>query len=376
MFYLLHIPKTGGQTLATRLASAFPADRSCIMQANIDTPEELADLVTRYDFVEGHPAGGSLSRRPAGLQVLAAVRDPVEQVISHYRHIRREPKLALHKAAVALPPTTFLERFPHVMFNFQARCLVRAFGRPTPQDLVRGEELWLLRSLEAALAEVDRPVPSERIDEFCLLFSLETGLPLRTPEARVNESGSDAVDVPALRAWPECFAVDSLLWQLTRRRYAEWRERLVGTDRATGTPAPATLAWSEGEAAIWLTRDWHAPIRRNDGVVEWWAGPGMAPEIRLRTGGRRTLHFEAPTFLGVRWDRIRLLRRPDLVEVEASRSMDPATHVVTFTADLGSAGGELELVLLALEDVRVLPAVPPAFENPRRAFATQNWRLT
>jgi hypothetical protein len=379
MLYLLHIPKTGGQTLATRLASAFPPGRTSIMQADIHGAEELAALAASFDFFEGHPAGSVLAKRPAGLKVISAVRDPVEQVISHYRHILRAPALPLHKAAQALPPTAFMDRFSHVMFNFQSRCLIRAFHGASPQERIRGEELWLLRHLEAVAEQVDRLLPTERIDEFCLLWSLETGRALRGTEARINEGRSDEVDMEALRAWlrarPERFAVDSLLWQLAQRRYAEWRERLLGADRTSGEPAPATLAWSEGEAAIWLTRDWHPPARRADGVTEWWAGPGFAPEIRLRPAGRRLLRFEALTFLGVRWDRIRLLRRPDLAAMRIAGKPDPAAKVVRFEAELPADARGVELCLFSPEDTQVLPPVPLAFQVPRRGFATQNWGL-
>ena len=55
-----HIPKTGGQSLALRLASAFALGRSSYMAGDLSFPEgreKLRDLLTKKDFVEAHING-------------------------------------------------------------------------------------------------------------------------------------------------------------------------------------------------------------------------------------------------------------------------------------------------------------------------------
>ncbi len=378
MIFFLHIPKTGGQTLATRIASAFPPGRCSVMQADILDPEALALLSADHDFFEGHLALGALRDPPPGLRVMTVVREPVEQVISHYRHILREPGNPLSRLAAAMPPAAFLERFAGEMLNFQAQCLVGAMRPPGLADHARGLDLWLVRHLEESLSRLHWVVPSEKLDEFCLLWAFEAGRRLAQQEMRVNASGPDGVDVAALRRWlrdrPELYAVDSLLWSEARRRYEAWREALVGLDRETGEPSPGALAWEADGAAVWLLRNWHPPVPR-EGWREWPAGPGSFSTIKLRRDGRAMLRFEAMAFFGVRWEHVRLLRQSDMAEVPLARSTDDGRHIASYEADLGGFGEEETLLLHGAEDVNVLPANSAALSRPRRAFATRNWRL-
>lgn len=377
--FLLHVPKTGGQTLAHRLALGFAPERCSLLRADLRTPAQLAELAAQHEFFEAHPAAGVLASSPPGLRVMAAVRDPVEQIISRYRHILREPRLHLHPPAMALSPTAFLERFAHFMFDFQARTLVAASRAPLPSDRIGGEVWWLLRHLEPAVAGLCWLLPSEAIDEFCTLWALAERRPVGPPELRVNAGPADHVDAAALRGWlrarAERFAVDAVLWEQARLRHAEWRGAVLAATIATGDPPPGTLAWTDDDAAIWLTRDWHRPARRADGIFEWWSGPGFFPRVRLRRGGRARLHFEGAAFLGVRWDKLRLFRAADLRELPLQRSFEEGTHIARYTASIGELGPEEELVLYGLEDITVLPAVPLALETPRRGWATQHWRL-
>ncbi|CAA9269216.1 MAG: hypothetical protein AVDCRST_MAG08-3099 [uncultured Acetobacteraceae bacterium] len=378
MIFFLHIPKTGGQTLATRLASAFPPGRCSVMQADILDADALARLSADHDFFEGHLALGTLRDPPPGLRVMTVVREPVEQIISHYRHILRDARNPLSKLAGAMPPHAFLERFGGEMWNFQARCLVGAMRPPDLADHFRGVEFWLLRHFEECLTRLHWLVPSEKLDEFCLLWAVEAGRRLAQLDLRVNASEPDNVDVPALRRWlrdrPERFAVDSLLWNAARRRYEEWREALVRLDRVTGEPSPGALAWEADGAAVWLLRNWHPPLPREEGL-EWAAGPGTFSTLRVRRGGHRVLRFDAMAFFGVRWDRVRLLRQADMSDVPLARSMDDGRHIASYEAELGGSGDEETFVLHGAEDVAVLPANPAALNRPRRAFATRNWRL-
>jgi hypothetical protein len=147
MIFLLHIPKTGGQTLATRLAAAYPPGRAYIMRDNIEDGHTLIDRCRSYDFVEAHVGHAALSSKPAEVDVISVVRDPVEQILSHYRHVKRGADMALHRIANAMAPTDFLLRFASFFCDFQARALVRAHLPAPPEALWRGEQRWLMRHI-------------------------------------------------------------------------------------------------------------------------------------------------------------------------------------------------------------------------------------
>jgi hypothetical protein len=361
MIYFLHIPKTAGQSLATRVASAFPPGRSKILVPVVATRDELRDLAARHEMVGAHTAMGVLADRPPGMELMAAVRNPVEQIVSHYRHIRRDPLNPLHAESVALPPRAFIERFAGYLFNFQARTLVTTFRVPTPQEQIAGEEAWLLRQLADVASGIRWLLPTERADEFCVLWSLEAGRPLGQPDATLNQVADDNVDAPALRAWllqrPERFAVDSLLWTMAQRRYADWRDVRLSRDPATGDAAAGMRAWEA------------------DGGIDWWAGPGLFPRVRVRRGPHRALRFDAVVFLGVHWSRVLLLREADMEGIPLRGELDRGLNTVRFEADLERLEADETLVLHTQEDVSVVPPVPLALTVPRRGFAARNWRL-
>src|SRR5229473_3232141 len=67
MIFFLHIPKTGGQTLAVRLASAFALNRIHILKDDLHYPadnEVFSRLVESRDFVESHVFGSVLEEQP------------------------------------------------------------------------------------------------------------------------------------------------------------------------------------------------------------------------------------------------------------------------------------------------------------------------
>ena len=120
MFYL-HIPKTGGQTLATRLASAYRPDKCCFLARDLNYPrdiEELDKLSATKDFIEAH-VGGEMLRNRNNLDILVTVREPISQLISNYRHIRREPTSLWYRPATELSAELFFDNFGDFFANHQ-----------------------------------------------------------------------------------------------------------------------------------------------------------------------------------------------------------------------------------------------------------------
>ncbi len=89
--FFLHLTKTGGQTLAARLASAFRPERVHMLQPPLRWPDHadrLTQLLETRDFIESHVLGPLLAKCQ-GIDILTTVRDPIERLISAYKHIRR-----------------------------------------------------------------------------------------------------------------------------------------------------------------------------------------------------------------------------------------------------------------------------------------------
>ena len=127
MIFYHHIPKTGGQTLATGIASAFPFGQSSIMGPDLCFPDGLKELFSTYKFVERHVY---CNVRPAlkDIDILVTVREPVRQVVSNYLHVLREPKSPLYRPAKLLSSYEFFKRFGDMLANNQASNFVGAYS--------------------------------------------------------------------------------------------------------------------------------------------------------------------------------------------------------------------------------------------------------
>lgn len=379
MIFFLHIPKTGGQTLATRIAAAFPAGRSYLLQSNITSAEELERLCAQYDFVEGHTAAGVLASPQAHMNIMMAVRDPVEQIISNYRHVRRDPALRLHKTAMAMSPIAFMERCADRIFNFQAKSFIKAFAGMDLLELAGGDDAWVMRHFETSIGRLRWLLPTEAIDQFGPLWALETNRALTLPTAEVNRAAADDVDAAALRSWlrerPERFALDSLLWSRARARFAAWSYEVLSRWGGVAVDESPMCSFTRGHAGIWLGLGWHPPALRGDGVTEWWSGPEFFSKVRIRSSGQRELCFEVAASLGVQLHKLRILHPGTQKVLPHTMRILPGTSIGEYRVPLDGLGADECLLIFGPEEIHLLPDLPIALQTPRRGFATQNWRL-
>lgn len=380
MIYYLHIPKTGGQTLGTRMAAAFPRDRSWVLQGDIRTPAQLKDLLERHDFVEGHAGIGALRGLDPAVDVVCTVREPVAHVRSLFAHILREPRLRLHKPAKALGFSGFARHYGDRLFNMQAMSLVQVFhGREIALHR-EGQLIWTLERLAAAVRRVRWLVPTEQIDDFCRWWPVENGRP-PLPEDSRNATTHDAEDdevAAYAQANPQHLGLDLTFWSLATERYAAWRAEVAR--RAVPPPGAdhPTCGFADAQGrGIWLERNWYMRSVRHDGVAEWWAGPtNLSTVLVRRAPGQMRLSFEVPALIGIRHENIAFFvagtdrRLPARV---APVGGGPVMELsVTLPSDLGE---EFRLEIQVMWVGSLVEADPASGDGQRRSFASQSWSL-
>jgi hypothetical protein len=180
LFYL-HVPKTAGQTLATRLASAFQLHESMILQHEYgpEQRDEFLNLIATKKFVEAH-VRGELLEGVSGLDIIATVRDPVSQMISNFRHLRRDPTNRWRRAALKLSPEAFFEQFGDFFTNHQTRYVLSAFT-PVGFEI---EKSGMTRAFHArffdALDKIRWLIPTESVDDLPGCGRWRTNIRLRT----------------------------------------------------------------------------------------------------------------------------------------------------------------------------------------------------
>jgi hypothetical protein len=380
VIFYIHIPKTGGQTLATRMASAFVPARTRIMGGDIASAEELAVAAERFDFLEAHTDHAALASLDRSHDLVVSVREPVGHLVSHYRHIRREVTHPLHRIAVAWQAEPFLERFATQFRNFQTHSLARAFATCPVDAEWSGTDRWALPHAMDGLDRCRWVVPTEEIGEFVRLWSLETGLFVPASEADVNRAGPDGVDVARVRRWAEgrsdLWAADRLLWDETRRRFEAYRDEVVRTLLGSARFAQnAACAFHEPPNGVWLGQGWHPRTLRSDGVAEWWSGPGNFSSVLFRRTAERTqLQFEVAAMNGVELPSLVAYHRPTRSVVSGAAVSTGANGLPLVSLSLAQLGLQGEVQLFLGERYDLLPA-PSALEPVRRSYASQNWRL-
>ena len=250
MIFYLHIPKTGGQTLASRLASAFPLNRTRINkdEFNSSDVERIRKMTESFDFVEGHLRGDVLSKLPE-LEVMCTVRNPIDQILSNYRHIQREPDNFLYRPANELPFTRFFEDYTAEFFNFQSAYLISALIGSGAQQALRPHR-WVLSRLFEAIDRIKWLVPTEAIDDFTMMWSADVGRAVPYHGASRNVAmpkGTDKEIRAYLRDREDLYDVDMCLWQEANARQREYREAIISRSIESDNSA---RAFAEGNTGI------------------------------------------------------------------------------------------------------------------------------
>ena len=377
IFYV-HIPKTGGQTLALRLASSFPADKVDILGSDLEFPRDVAlfaSLVEGKSFIERHCHGALLSA-VRDVDVLTTIRDPVSQMASRYLHILREPRHELHRAARSVSMRTFFSKFGDLLSNFQTGVLLTAFYEWKHRC---GIDWALPRTwsdkLDDALDRVRWVVPTESIDDFVTLWQLEVRrpVPYSSEVANVAERDSrygELIDV--CREASERYFVDLLLWHVARKRFTDYRERILRTlIPVTGVDDASRSYWN-GAAGIWLLKGWHPPTVGEKLGRHWWAGPTLQSEVAfVRSTGDRFLVFSIGVLCGI--------SPGDIWAASCDRkqrlplAIEPSDGGWRCWIDLSAQALEGH-ILLCVPRVLAPLIVDPASDDPRRmSFAAHDW---
>lgn len=382
MFYL-HIPKTGGQTLARRLASAFPPGHAHLQPGHFAFPadcESLSQCLAAHDFVEAHVTGELLCQRRIA-DLLVTVREPVAQIMSNFRHIRREPERRLSRAARELDPGAFFDHFGDFFTDFQSRYLLAAFLPLAIEEQRSGFWACAARHLPPLLERIRWLVPTDRIDAFVPLWEAETGHRVADRTYATNHAPHDGVDLAALeaaiRARPALFAMDSVLYQFAASRFAAWSAAIEQARTPWDYPANASRVFHQGGGGVWLREGWYATEQTGYGPGNW-AGPARRSDVAIRRSpGQSALVFDVVVINGITHSDITPFDARSFAQLPVTREV-LANDRWRYHIDIAALPEACEVALMVpdcLAAINVFPAGTSA-DLQRRSFLATGWALT
>jgi hypothetical protein len=382
MFYL-HIPKTGGQTLARRLASAFPSGRAHLQDGQFTCPADapaLAAALASHDFVEAHVTG-ELLQHHAPADLLVTVREPVSQIVSNYRHIRREPDRRLSRAARELSPDAFLDHFGDFFADFQSRYLLSAFLPLELEQQRHGFWPTAAQHLPPILDRIRWLVPTDRIDAFVPLWEAETARRVAEPAYATNHAPEDDVDLPALeaaiRARPALFALDSVLDQVAQSRFAAWAAAVREAAAPWDYPANAArVFYDQDGSGVWLRQGWYPSEPTPQGPGNW-AGPTRRSDLAIRrTPAFTTLAFDVTVINGITFTDIAAFDASSFAELPVTREELAQDHW-RYRIDLTALPAECTVALLVPDCYAPINVFPEGEDGglERRSFMASGWAL-
>jgi hypothetical protein len=377
MIYYFHIPKTGGQTLGARLASAFTLNESLNKNDWLVYPRDvnkLRQLQATKIFVESHMIGRMLSDMPA-MDVIVTIRDPIDQMLSIWKMLRRSPDSQWYRAVNTLDPGRFFDVAEGYFRDFQSRYFVSGYV-DLDRDIHRyGYYDAIYRQLLELTKKVRWLVPTTAIDEFVFLWSLETKR--RTPNKNtLNVAPPDAAAETArqaLCARPHLYAFDALFHQIAKDRFLDYRRMVEDTIAPWSYPDDSRRAYFSEGSGVWLTENWHDP-EISEGKTAWWAGPGCRSNIRVRRArGEKYLRFDILVWNGVTIDDLSVVAKSDFHSIDVIKMTGPS--IVAFWLSLESLGDDDELVVMVPHCLPSIATTKNDNSLVRRSFLASNFAL-
>jgi hypothetical protein len=308
------------------------------------------------------------------------VREPVAQIISNFRHIRREPDRRLSRAARELDPGTFLDRFGDFFADFQTRYLLSAFLPLGIEEQRRGFLPTVARHLPAVLDRARWLVPTDRIDAFVPLWEAETARRVAERGYATNRAPADDVDLPALeaaiRARPALYALDSVLYQHACQRFAAWAEDVRDQAAPWDYPANAARVFHAGGGGVWLRSGWYPSEPTGHGPGNW-AGPTRRSDLAVRRGaGQDVLAFDVTVINGITFTDIAAFETARFTALPVRREELAPGHW-RYRIDLAALPRACEIALMVPDcyaAINVFPAGQSA-SLERRSFLATGWGL-
>jgi hypothetical protein len=380
MFYL-HVPKTAGQTLATRLASAFDPDKVHMFQGELVFPrdrEKLRALLGEKEFIESHVAGAMLSE-PMDHPILCTIREPIGQMVSNWRHIRRDSSNRWHRGALSLSATEFFDNLGDYFTNHQTNYVISSFVRLRALIDRLGYYRSLNQHLQSSVDRIRWLVPTESIDEFVALWSAETKRQVPNRKATINVAPPEANDQDgaraAVRARPHLYAMDQLLYEMTKDRFAQYRSEVAELIAPWSYPEDSRRACRTERGGIWLTENWHDP-ETSDGKRAWWSGPQRVSEVRVwRANGEKFLKFFVKGVNGITYRDIVAKSKETGEELPTIRTENPGGEGMNYSIALDSLQEKDAVWLIA---PNCYPSIMTTSEDTslvRRSFLSADWTL-
>jgi hypothetical protein len=378
----LHVPKTGGQTFGMRFASAFPSDQVYYMEGDLVAGRDeanLSRLVASKSFISAHVLGPILHEN-LGWKTICLFRDPVERLVSSYKHARREPKHILFDFLNSMSFAKALELMPEEYNNRQARYLVESFCRCTPQDSLKGIERWLCANLHASLERIDWVAPLEDMDHFSDLLAMELGLHCVDSEQQVNQDPAQNLERDGemkdhvRRRCPQLIALDEIVHQEAVRRFSQYRQKVTATFRAQSNTLGSDHVLVDGERHIRLRSGWY-PARFVAGWgLEYRAGPANCSSFEYsRRAADEFIVFDVAFVSGITWDDIRAFDADTHEELELTKEGDNGAK--TFLIRLSNAKRSGAIVIWVPEVWANCIFSKDYSDLSRVPYSTGNWRF-
>jgi Sulfotransferase family len=382
MLFYLHVPKTGGQSLTRRLASAFLADETHYFKEDLAHPkgvETLRLLAETKKFVESHVAG-PLLKDVKDVDVLATIRNPVDQMVSNWLHMRREQSLMWHRAARQLTPAAFFDHFGDFFRDHQTGYLISAFvGGMRALARESGHYRAATQHLFPVVDRIRWLVPTESIDEFVGLWEIESRriVPNKTESVNIApEHGTDVAEArAALLARPHLYAVDRLLYEITKERFSQYKEEIHSAISPWRYPENSTRAHYSQGSGVWLIQNWHEP-EEGKGGREWWFGPTNMGQLRIRrTDELSKLSFVVNVVNGISLKDIEIRARESRVKLPIEILPVGSRGGDKLSVDVSKLGVEADLTFTVPNCFPSIMTTQNDDSLVRRAFLASNWML-